>query len=314
MWHAKQRKTTICCLVLCSMVPLTCFAVEKNKVLTGPDVVRIVRQAKILNPSLELNAQVSGTVINISTYLNPKANDNDCKIDAVLIAKTLFDSYPPNSFGDVRVSFYETTDPSRTAYRTVIVRTGDLEVFAKNAITKESLLASITVAHERRATGASLLNAILRIDIKSGFHREERQALLNNIRELQGKNEDLHSRIANVDKCCQLFARSEAAAEKGDVPAFLRGYNDTVIVVNQEQVRVNQAIEALYHDRPKKGPQYERRMTVFKKLSDLQERGVDVSQLRRIFENEIEPRARSGKDTIELDTSLSTLERALNRL
>jgi hypothetical protein len=309
-----QRSTISGCLILALLLLAEhAFAAEKSKTPTAGEVLRLVREAKILSPDLEVNAEVNGAEINISTYLNPKANDNDCKIDAVLIAKKLFDSYQPDSFADVKVCFYETTDPSRSMYRTVIVRTGDLEVFSKNAITKEALLASITVAHERRGGRASMSQSVLNSQIKSGLHKEDRQNLLNMIRELQAKNQDLHARVADVDKCCELFARSEAAAQKGDPASFLRAYNDTIIAVNQEQVRVNQAIAVLNQNRPKKGPQYERRMTIYTKLSHLEERGVDVSQLRRIFDNEVEPRAKTGQDSIELDASLSTLERALNK-
>src|SRR5262249_46189075 len=151
-------------------------------------------------------------------------------------------------------------------------------------------------------------------EVRDGLHKEDRRNLLSNIRELQAKNQDLHSQVADVDKCCALFAKSEAAAENNDLATFLRAYNDTVIAVNQEQVRVNRAVDAINESKPKKGPQYERRMAAYAKLNSLAERGVDVTQFRRIFEHEIETRAQTGKDSIELEASLSTLERALNRL
>ena len=287
---------------------------------SGPDkatIVKLVREAQIFEPGAQINAQVNGQEVIVQSYLNPKANDNDCKIDAILIAKKIFDVYPPPAFSNVKVNLYDSSDATKTSFRSIIVRAGDVEVFSKGSISKEALLASLTVAHERRlVTTATPVSprGILNIQIRNGARKVERQGLLNHIRDLQYKNQELGRNVANIDKCCELFQRSEAALTRSDQAGFVRAYNDTVIAVNQEQAKVNRLVNELNRRGPVKGPQYERRLAVFKRLEYLEQHGKDVTQLRRIFEIDVEPRAKLGQNSLELDVSLSTVERALSRL
>jgi hypothetical protein len=130
---------------------------------------------------------------------------------------------------------------------------------------------------------------------------------------LQSKNQEIGREVADVDRCCNLFLVGEAAVRKADEPSFVRAYNDTVIAVNQEQAKVNRVVTQMYHKLPVNGPQYERRVAIYKRLESLEQHGRDVTQLRRIFEKDIEPRAHTGRDSLELDVSLTTVERALKK-
>lgn len=285
-------------------------------VLNSTTIIKLVRGAKVFEPDAQITAYVNGKEIIVVSYLNPKANDNDCKIDAVLIAKAIFDVFPPPAFSNLRVNLYDSKDATQSIYRSVIVRAGDIEVFAKGGISKEALLASLTVAHERRSgvIPRPSPRAILNMPITGEFRKKERQTLLRDIRDLQLKNQELGREVADVDRCCTLFGASEAFVPRQDEHGFVRAYNDTVIALNEEQAKVNRAVTELYHKLPVAGPQYERRVAVYKRLEYLERHGKDVTQLRRIFEKDVEPRARMGQDSLELDVSLSTVERALNKM
>ena len=302
-----------CCLVVALVLPV---AAADTPVLNNQTIIKLVRDAKVFEPDAQIIAYVNGKEIIVQSYLNPKANDDDCKIDALLIGKAIFDVFPPPAFSNVRVELYDSKDASRITYRSVIVRAGDIDVFAKGGISKEALLASLTVAHERRTDVVTRPSprAILNVPITSAFRKKERQDLLRDIRDLQSKNQDLRREVADVDKCCRLFGLSEACVRKEDEHGFVRAYNDTVIAVNEEQAKVNRAITELNHKLPVNGPQYERRVAVYRRLAYLEQHGKNVTQLRRIFENYIERQASLGQDSLELDTTLSTIERALSKM
>lgn len=269
---------------------------EVDAVLDSASVIKLVRSANIVPPTTAIQAQIAGKEIIVSTYVNAHANDTDCKIDAVLLAKKIF--AVSKSANDVRLIFYETDNPSGRTYRSIIVRAGDIDVFSKGEISKEALMASITVAHENRP-------------LKTGFKFQERQDLLNQIKELQAKNADIGGKAANVEKCYCLYRLSENALSNGDHPQFLRAFNDTVVAVNQEQEKVNYVVRKLNSSSPVKGPQYERRIAIYQQLDKLEKQGKNITQLRRIFEKDIEPLARRGQDSLELQVTLLTLERAL---
>lgn len=303
--------------ISCLIAGLISSASAANAPVLNPaNVTKAVREANIFEADAQITSYISGKEIIVQSFLNPKANDNDCKIDAVLIGKAIFDVFPPPAFSNIRVNFYDINDRTRSIYRSVIVRAGDIEVFAKGSISKEALLSSLTVGHERLTNVVKQTSprAILNVPISGEFRKKERQSLLSSLRELQLKNQELGREVADVDKCCTLFALSEDAVRKQNEHGFVRTYNDAIIALNEEQAKVNRAVTELYHKLPVQGPQYARRVAVYKRLEYLERHGKDVTQLRRIFEKDVEPRARMGQDDLELDVSLSTVERALNKM
>jgi hypothetical protein len=301
------------CLIL-SLFLAVFSSAAAEKTLNTTAVTKIVRDAKIFEPNAKIDVYFNGKEIIVQSYLNPKANDNDCKIDAVLIAKAIFDAYPPPAFSNIRVNLFETKDETERKYRSVIVRAGDIEVFAKGAISRDALLASLTVAHDLVPPPPPQPSprAVLELPIAGPYRKRERQNLLNNIRDLQSKNQELGRNVADVDKCCTLFLVGEAAVRRADGRGFVRAYNETVLAVNQEQAKINRVIGELYHKPPVAGPQYARRVKVFGALEYLEQHGKDVTELRRIFEKDIEPLAKTGQNSQELDVSLTTVERALS--
>jgi len=110
--------------------------------LTDADVVNAIEKAKILAPSIRLNARVSQDEVMVATYKNPKAEDKDCKIEAVLIAKEVMDLAP----GVVpRVTVYFYSSSTLNNFKQVEVTAGDVKAFATGSLSKDELMASIRV-------------------------------------------------------------------------------------------------------------------------------------------------------------------------
>jgi len=113
--------------------------------LTDSDVVNALEKAQILAPSIRLNARVEPEEVMVATYKNPKAEDKDCKIEAVLIAKTVMD-LAPEQVARVTVYFYSSSTLSK--YKEVGVTAGDVKAFAAGTLSKDELLASIKIRED----------------------------------------------------------------------------------------------------------------------------------------------------------------------
>ncbi|MBS2008682.1 MAG: hypothetical protein JST01_16660 [Cyanobacteria bacterium SZAS TMP-1] len=110
--------------------------------ITDSDVVNAIEKAKILAPTIRLNAKVGADEVIIATYKNPKAADKDCKIEAVFIAKTVMD-LAPGEVPRVTVYFYSSTSLSN--YKEVTVTAGDVKAFASGSLSQDELMASVKV-------------------------------------------------------------------------------------------------------------------------------------------------------------------------
>ncbi len=112
---------------------------------TDSEAVDALEKAKILAPTIRMNARVAQDGIEVATYKNPKANFNDCKIEALLIAKTLME-LAPGEVPRVVVYFYNST--SLSSFKQVSVTVGDVKAFASGSLSKEELLKSLVVSED----------------------------------------------------------------------------------------------------------------------------------------------------------------------
>jgi hypothetical protein len=127
-------------------------AVTVNQIVTAVD------QAKILANGTGVRAAINGSEVYISAYRNTRANDNDCKIEALLIAKTTID-LAPNDIGRVTVYFHNTLNIKKR--KVVSVTAGDVKAFGSGQLGKEQLLASLTIKDDEVNDPATRLSAYL---------------------------------------------------------------------------------------------------------------------------------------------------------
>ncbi len=126
-------------------IALACFApcaLPVAAYISDTEAVEVVEKAKILAPYIRINARVRPEEVEIATFKNPKANANDCKIEAVLIAKTLMD-YAPGQVSRVTVYFYNSN--SLSTYKEVAVTAGDVRAFGNGTVSKDELLKSLEI-------------------------------------------------------------------------------------------------------------------------------------------------------------------------
>lgn len=133
------------------------FLLPASAAITGADVVSAIDKSKILDASIRVNAQVTPGVVYVSTYKNPKANDKDCKIEAVLLAKTVMelDATVPR----VEIRFYNQNALSK--YKKISVSAGDVKAFASGTMSEEQLISSLVLSEEETTDPGARLSSHL---------------------------------------------------------------------------------------------------------------------------------------------------------
>jgi hypothetical protein len=126
-------------------------AVNANQIATA------VENAKILSNNTRVVAALNGSELYVSTFRNVKANDNDCKIEAVLIAKTAMDMAPEIT----RANVYFYNLHNRYKRKAVSVTVGDVKAFGAGQLGKEQLLGSLAIKDEDETDPASRLSSYL---------------------------------------------------------------------------------------------------------------------------------------------------------
>ncbi len=126
--------------------------------LSAGQIITAVEQGKILANGTRVNAAVNGAEAYVSTYRNARANDNDCKIEAVLVAKTVID-LAPTDISRVTVYFYSSANLNKR--KVVSVTVGDVKAFGAGQLGREQLLASLNIKDDDVSDPASRLSAYL---------------------------------------------------------------------------------------------------------------------------------------------------------
>lgn len=305
--------------------------------VTADDLVAVVEKAKILSTDYQIRAALRAGEAEISTYRDPRANEKDCKIDAVLVAKEVM-AVDPKGITRVRVRFYDTTNPNR--YREVSVREGDVKAFAVHQLSPEQLLSSIEItagdlSRERTYSRGTA-------EVVAGPFKGERLQML-------GRIQSLKERGVGVGAFQALFNRLEDQAGSGDQDSVIDGLNFLNRKLNEAEQNYNQSHTArtsgggasgvdeprnrrggqgappmrpasqadmatrlrqeLGDDAPAQGPMLKRRYQVARKIRDLQDEGKIVDSYRRAY-HDIEDAA-ARQDIPLLQLKLRVLEHQL---
>lgn len=109
------------------------------------DLAERIEKQKVFAPGTSLSIRRAGAEILISTYRNKLATVDDCKIEALLVAKTIFEAEPAG-ITRVKTYFYE---PSLNKYREISLSKGDLLSFQSGQISEAELLSSISVKEQQ---------------------------------------------------------------------------------------------------------------------------------------------------------------------
>lgn len=299
--------------------------------LSDAQCVSIIEKAKILTPDSRVQASVGPREVWVSAYRNPKANEKDCKIDAILMAKVLMDADPKN-ITMIKVRFYDPTN--RTSFREVRVGAGVVKAFGEGRVSQDELLASVALDRGeeeiskyrnqsyREITGSS--------EVVDGVYRSERLGLYSRIQALK-------ERGVGVQPFMGEFFRIEDQVRRGDDGGARAAmhYLDSKLSEQEERYKQAQAhrqhpgmggqapggqaytnhpflpqpgmhhgpgpqpgmMEAMKNelgaDAPVFGPLVDRRYRLIRRIRDLQAQGKIVDTYRSTY-REIESLAQSG--------------------
>lgn len=199
---------TLCLSILCSTAVLAAS-------IPSAEVVTLLRGAKIIDPDYPIRAVMADKQATILTRRKPRASEGDMKIDAMLIAKTIVDSYGAD-IQTVNVLF--STEAQPDAYAKIAISEQEVRSFGAGKINETQLMQSLQVAHE---DDASLVPEAQK-DLQPGPFMEQRLALQDQIQALKSGGtgtapfEQLFQQVEDSIKDGQTSAAREQLADLAD--------------------------------------------------------------------------------------------------
>jgi hypothetical protein len=184
-----------------SNISFCCPSANAGDAATDQAIVDLIRHANFINPAYKLTASVSGEEALVTTQRKPKATDAECKIQAVLIAKTAFEAIP-ESAQRVTVIFL---DYDADASSSVIVKRAEVKLFGSGGLTEKDLLSSLVIT----TNGGSSTTSSRSSSVQAGPAQADRLLLL-------GRIENLKKQGTNVSAFMAYFNQLEEAAKAGD--------------------------------------------------------------------------------------------------
>lgn len=223
-----QVSRLITSLVLISFFGLSILS--SDAAVAEKTLISKLTAAKIVQAGAPVVITSSDAETTVAKHMGSSPSpDTDCKIEAVMIAKTIMDADP--SIKRVKTQFYSKSDP--TEYSSVSVGIGDIKAFGSGAISTEDLMKSLelnkgsnpnpplgTTSKPADASAAESTNAAddalaANISVVDGPLLEQRKKLLVRINRLKKDNvnttpyETYFAQIEETAKQNSKFATSE---------------------------------------------------------------------------------------------------------
>lgn len=196
-------------------------APAKAHELTTDEMIDRLRSEKVVSSANSLKIEKEPEELVVTTEKDSKFNDEQTKVQAVLLAKSAFDFAP--KLLRTKIVFTEGGQP---AYELVIKRI-EIEAYAKGTVDKNELLKSLDltkIAGDSAVSGSSQAGGI---DAEAqgprvvpGIFRADRQRALAEIEALKRVG-------ANTEKTEALFKENESAVASGD-PATVKKNLQTI--------------------------------------------------------------------------------------
>jgi hypothetical protein len=224
--------------------------------LDSAALVKIIQSAHILTPEYPINGGLDNNEALILTVRHPNATDQDCKIDAVLVAKAIMDVYPKQI---IRVKLILSDARSENMHE-IAVTAGDVRAYATGTINKDELLSSLELtrvsnSHQENAAPIALNNDNGPVKVPPGVYRYERQMLA-------GRIENLKARGTGTKPFEEMMEKIEADVKQGPgavpIQNIQTALKDLNTRLNEQEQAVQQAQDiargkkhnGLGHNRP----------------------------------------------------------------
>lgn len=288
-----------------SLVVLLAGGMSPQAVLAEPSVSAItnaITAANVLDPDATMRVSVDDDKVYVSTYRNPNEDENDCKINAVLIAKAVL-SASGDSVSRVTVFFY---GQDNTHYLEVSVTAGDVKAYGAGATNQEQLLKSIVVERKQQFTDSDRITLQLqnraysrpdyRVDMKSPTELVITSPLANWVPNEDAKVEAVRiaSTVASVapntvQQIRVSFKDPRSAAQrrevmiKRDEAAAL--WQQVQSALSALQVTKAEASLDLAQIEPQPGVALVERKTLLKRIRDAAAKGIGVAPFVKAYLN-----------------------------
>jgi hypothetical protein len=120
-----------------------CAFADNPSGLTAAKINQVIEAGQSLDTNYRVNSEVSADTVSVRAWLKEASRnrEQDCKIDAVLMAKKIIDAFP--EITKVTVSYYDRHDSTHQLYYEVIVVAGIVKVFAQGLLPQDQLLATL---------------------------------------------------------------------------------------------------------------------------------------------------------------------------
>jgi len=297
--------------------------------ISPDDVTAAIEKAKILAPGIRVSVSPSKEAkeeLNITTFRNVKAEDKDCKIEAVLLAKAAMD-LGPIAVTRVQVYFYSSAMSGK--YKKVTVTAGDVKAFGAGAMSQEQLLKSIDIS-EGDLNSSNQMSSYMQssmatlpenvVTAQKGDEMEITTNLNSAVSERDAKFEALQLaemslpalkadvkkiKITFVDPANPTGSR-EALLSVGDVKAL----NDKVVTALSALTVSDKAADVSVQSvKVVDGPMKDQRQKILADIQKLEKTGTDVKLLTQSFVS-IEKLATPGNEA-QLADALTKLNKAV---
>ncbi|MBU6451731.1 MAG: hypothetical protein KGS72_08145 [Cyanobacteria bacterium REEB67] len=207
--------------------------------LDSASLIKIIQSAHILAPEYPINAGLDNNEALILTVRHPNATDQDCKIDAVLVAKSIMDAYPKQI---IRVKLLLSDARSENMHE-VAVTAGDVRAYATGTISKDELLSSLEItrvsnSHTEKAATVSLNNDNGPVNVPPGVYKYERQMLTGRIEYLKARGTGTKPFEEMMDKIEADIKQGPGAVPIQNIQEALKDLNTRL---NEQEQAVQQA-------------------------------------------------------------------------
>jgi hypothetical protein len=196
--------------------------------ITTTELVSLLRDAKIVSATNRLTVGISGREVTVMTKRAGKLTDDDCKINSILMAKTVMSSYPSIS----RVKVMYAVEGSDSCDQ-VVVRTGDVKSFDSGAVTEEQLLSSLEL---QRVSGDQLTGESTgSSQVAAGAYRERRLMLWSRIDELRNAGTGVGPFVQSFNKIEDMIKANNSKEAKTALDALARNLTEQEKLRRQAQ-------------------------------------------------------------------------------
>ncbi|MCC6979180.1 MAG: hypothetical protein IT343_12730 [Candidatus Melainabacteria bacterium] len=230
----KQATAASLSLFASALVLISAAAPAHAGPVTPTELMAILKNAKIINQSALMRAALTDQEALVTAKRSAKDTDNDCKINAVMFAKTLMDAYPEQVLR-VKVMFF---DFEKSRYSQIVIRKGDVAAFRSGSLSKDALLGSLEITNVadptmNAAATQSGSGSASGAGVVAGPFQDKRLLLLSHIEALSQKGTNVKAFRAIFDQIEDLARQGNETALNQKIPYLFEKLQEQQKLVKQ---------------------------------------------------------------------------------